>query len=159
MFHIVFNANESYIKYLAVLCYSIVAHTNLRKNENQEGYHFHILTDGLTFQTQEKIKQFQAQLAEIYPCNIDVYFLGDEDFEGLPKLNGNYLTYFRLKIANVLPQEIQKCLYLDVDMLCLSDIREIFSIDLGGKICAAVKDADYRTSRIMKPKNESRGGG
>lgn len=28
MYHIVFNSNESYIKYLAVLAYSIVLNTN-----------------------------------------------------------------------------------------------------------------------------------
>ena len=81
----------------------------------------------------------------------------DSDFQGLPKLNGNYLAYFRLKMASHLPQEITTCLYLDVDMLCVSDIRGIFDIDLGYKVCAVVLDADYQPHRIMEGRHSERG--
>ncbi|XAK47169.1 glycosyltransferase [Campylobacter coli] len=36
------------------------------------------------------------------------------------------LPYYRLKLGSVLEKQIDKCIYLDSDMLCLCDIREIF---------------------------------
>ena len=61
MFHIVFNVNEEYVKYLAVLCHSIIKSTPrdspLRSGGGgkipyndplKEGYCFHILTDGMS---------------------------------------------------------------------------------------------------------------
>lgn len=68
---------------------------------------------------------------------------GEQLFESFRELNGNHLTYFHLKMAEILPQEIKRCLYLDVDMLCVSDLGEIFTLDLKGKLCGAVLDVHY----------------
>ena len=48
MYHIVFNVNDGYIKYLSVLLYSIVKNTD---NTGGGGFVFHILTDGLKHET------------------------------------------------------------------------------------------------------------
>ena len=62
-------------------------------------------------------------------------------------------------MASCLPKEIQKCLYLDVDMLCVADIREIFYKDLQGKICGVVLDTHYLPSRIMPSINNDENNG
>lgn len=210
MHHIVFNANDDYIKYLAVLCHSIVknaAHNNiietmggggepsfthtqsisyhekgnesiplslnnpdlskdntpLYKSQNSQiqnnPFAFHILTNGLKHETEQKLQALELELNKIYPCKFHIYTLSDSMFHGLPKLNNNYLTYFRLKMVSHLPKEIQKCLYLDVDMLCMADIREIFHKDLGGKICGVVLDVHYLSSRIMPSINNDENNG
>ncbi len=110
---------------------------------------FHILTDGLKHETEQKLKALEIELNNLYSCKFHIYTLSDSMFQGLPKLNNNYLAYFRIKMASCLSKEIQKCLYLDVDMLCVADIREIFYKDLQGKICGVVLDAHYLPSRIM----------
>lgn len=120
-------------------------------------FHFHILTDGINDITKEKLREFEACLNELYPCKFSIYTFCDSVFYDLPKLNGNYLTYFRLKLASYLPQDIKTCLYLDVDMLCMQDIRDIFNIDLQDKVCGVVLDADFRISRIMEGKNNNGG--
>lgn len=157
MFHVVFNADKSHIKYLSVLCYSIICHSSGASKRG--GFAFHILTDKIDVGMRAKMAEFEVELSKLCPCKIDFYLLDDEKFHGLPKLNENYLTYFRLKIASVLPQEIQRCLYLDVDMLCLSDITELFSLDLEGKVCGMVRDAHYRDLRVMPSINPREGGG
>ena len=125
-------------------------HTNKQAPKtNQTPFCFHILTDGISQDTKEKLKDFERELNKTYPCQFRIYTLLDSDFQGLPKLNGNYLAYFRLKMASHLPQEITTCLYLDVDMLCVSDIRGIFDIDLGYKVCAVVLDVPYCPIRAM----------
>ena len=127
--------------------------TPLYKSQNSQiqnnPFAFHILTNGLKHETEQKLQALELELNKIYPCKFHVYTLSDSIFQGLPKLNNNYLTYFRLKMVSHLPKEIQKCLYLDVDMLCMADIREIFYKDLQGKICGVVLDVHYLSSRIM----------
>ena len=122
----------------------------------QKPFCFHILTDGLKHETQQKLQAFQIELNKIYPCEFRVYMLSDSIFQGLPKLNNNYLTYFRLKMASCLPQDIKTCLYLDVDMICVADIREIFYTDLQGKICGVVLVPDLQEDQeYQAPKKDS----
>ncbi len=156
--HIVFNVNDSYIKYLAVLCFSIIQNSKPHHVRDKKSYTFHLLTDGLLKDTKVKISQLQKRLNQIHPCRFIIYTLSDEDFVGLPKLCGNYLTYFRLKLGSFLPKEIKKVLYLDVDMLCVGDIREIFEMDLGGRVLGAVIDAHYTHLRIMQNKDSHQEG-
>lgn len=152
MFHFVFNANENYIPYLAVLCYSLVQNTDQRDRNKRrcKPYCFHLLSDGMSLKLQTQLKLFEQKLNQFYPCKFQIYILDDKEFEGLPKLNGNYLTYFRLKIPEILPTEVKTCLYLDVDMLCVGDVRKVFEIQMGHKICGAVLDAHYSPCRIMR---------
>ena len=49
-------------------------------------------------------------------------------------------TYARLLIGKCLPDEIEKVIYLDGDMLVLSDLRNIWDVDLKGHPLAAVQD-------------------
>ncbi len=48
--------------------------------------------------------------------------------------------YLRLFIPSFLPKDVEKVLYLDVDMIVRKDITTLFEIDLGENIVAAVQD-------------------
>lgn len=168
MFHIVFNADENYIKYNAVLIMSIIKAALVADMRQQEAnnppppqdsktqesraFRFHILSDSLLPATQEKLKKFEKEIRLLYPCRILVHYLSGEEFKDSPKWanHTNHLTYFRLKLASVLPKEIDRCLYLDVDMLVLRDLRELFTYDLGENIAAVVLDCSnpYQEKRL-----------
>ncbi|MDX1929810.1 MAG: glycosyltransferase family 8 protein [Pirellulaceae bacterium] len=51
------------------------------------------------------------------------------------------VTFFRMLIGRYLPNEIQKVIYLDCDVLVRKDLRELFECDLQGKTIAAVQDS------------------
>ena len=129
-----------------------ISETSLN-NTNQTPFHFNILTDGISKETKEKLKDFEKELNKIYPCKFSIYMLSDSDFKGLPKLHGNYLAYFRIKMASYLPQDIKTCLYLDVDMLCVSDIRGIFEVDLKDMVCGVTINARYCPLLAMPSRN------
>lgn len=71
-----------------------------------------------------------------------MHFVDDTIFEDFPKWGfdkqKNYTTYYRLLVSRFVPEGIEKCLILDVDALVVCDIRELFAIDLGECIVAAV---------------------
>lgn len=157
MFHIVFNINDAYAKYCAVTITSIIQATNSKKlgggqtnsHKKNEKYVFHILTENLTQTTQEKFQALAKSLNNTYPCEILIYPISDKEFQNCPKLHGTYTTYLRLKSASILPKNITKCLYLDVDLFALSDLRDIFAIALGDNLLAAV--GDFNTNKYLSP--------
>lgn len=115
-------------------------------------YHFHILSDFFSKSTQEKLLKLQSKLSIIYPLEITIHLCDDAEFRenNLPKLNENYLCFYRLLFARFLDFSAQKVLYLDVDMIVLGDLREIFAIDLEDKVCGVV--LDYKANRLLMPK-------
>ena len=49
-------------------------------------------------------------------------------------------TYFRFKIPEMIPQEVEKILYLDVDLIIQKSIRGLFEIEMGDYYFAACRD-------------------
>ncbi|EAI6922715.1 TPA: glycosyltransferase family 8 protein [Campylobacter jejuni] len=157
MFHIVFNSDENYIKYSAVLMTSIVKNTNVKLGfkdyfnkanisedlkiykfikpfyrNKDEKYIFHIIINQISDQTRSKLIDLQNNLNQHYPCEIIIHNIDDSTFhrDNLTTWNGNYSTYYRLKIASLLDKDINICLYLDIDMLVMSDLRQLWTLDL-----------------------------
>ncbi len=54
-------------------------------------------------------------------------------------------VYFRLWLADFLPGNMDRILYLDSDIICRGDIAPLFDADLGGATLGAVRQ--FRTSR------------
>lgn len=191
MFHIVFNADDNYIKYAAVLINSIIKNTNknkkfkdfcksqdfkaaenslcddyenidfnaLSKEEKKEGYVFHIMSDFISEKNRSKLAKFQSILSQIYPCEIKIYILKDDLFKNYATWgeNQNHSTYYRLMLSEILPLNLKRCLYLDVDMLAFIDLRELFAIDLKDKIAGIVLGSKYLNKQIFKYKDIYKG--
>lgn len=136
-----FCADENYIKFTCVLIYSIVLNSNEKHN-----FVFHILSDTLSDETKDKIKLFAKELN----LDIKIYEINDLDFQAAEvKLRNSLLTYFRFKIPSILDTNIDKCLYLDTDMLCLCDINELFNLNLNEQLAAVSRDIFPKDKKIL----------
>jgi lipopolysaccharide biosynthesis glycosyltransferase len=54
---------------------------------------------------------------------------------------GSYITnatFLRLFISELLPNDVEKVLYLDIDILINSNLEDLFSLDFSTPICAAI---------------------
>lgn len=74
---------------------------------------------------------------------------GDGNFFGLE-------AYSRIFCAFLLPNEVEKIVYFDADMICTGDIKEIYDIELGGKTWGACMDLGIMPKdleRLRLPKN------
>ncbi|WP_079754665.1 glycosyltransferase family 8 protein [Campylobacter coli] len=140
MYHIVFNSNNAYIKYAAVLMTNIIKTTKIESNFKKERYHFHILIDFISEESKSRLFSLEKELNYIYPCKIDYYITNNSLFEtfNLAKIRGGFAAYYRVFLASSLPYFIKKCIYLDIDTLILKDIRELFHINLNNKILGVV---------------------
>jgi lipopolysaccharide biosynthesis glycosyltransferase len=50
-------------------------------------------------------------------------------------------SHMRILLPRLLPERIERALYLDVDILCLGSLHELFELDLQGNIAGAGQDA------------------
>ena len=116
----------------------------LNKDEQREGFIFHILSDFVSENSRDKLDKLAKELSQIYPCEIHIHICEDKMVKELPSFC-TALTFFRLFIPDILAHRAKSCLYLDVDMLVLGDLRGLFALDLTDKIAAVIKDiADTR---------------
>lgn len=60
----------------------------------------------------------------------------------LPLVNNSYPlnTYVRILIPYFIPKEVKKIIFLDVDMIMLDDISNLWKMDIGDKVIGAVND-------------------
>lgn len=125
---------------------------SLSDDEKREGYIFHIISDFLSDDSRTRFTHLAKDLAKIYPCEIYIHICDDKLFSGLPRLNDNYLTYFRFFIPRFMPPNCVSCLYLDIDMLVVGDLRELFALDMGEKCVGVVSDYAHNSVKL-RPKS------
>ena len=128
--NIVLSSDNNYAQHIAVVIASIMAKTT-------EKVCFYVINDNISKDKIEKLK------------NTAVSFKSQIEFISVPKakFNNVYLSghvskaaYFRLVLADILPNDIEKVIYLDVDLLVYDDIKKLWKIDLENLPLAAVPD-------------------
>ena len=60
----------------------------------------------------------------------------------------NEVSYYRLLLGNIIPEEINKVIYLDSDLIVFDDIKKLWDIDLYNKIVGAVPDVGQHTRYV-----------
>lgn len=145
-YNIVCCTDEKFLRALGVLLISIL--------ENNTGnFAFHIFYRGnLSIENEQKLRQ----IAYSYKISLIVYCIDDSQFTTLHTTDViNLVTYYRFIAPYILADlNIAKILYLDVDMLCVGDIKKLFDIELKDNIAYTVKDP---TDIAMKKYCESIG--
>tara|TARA_Y100000816_G_scaffold208839_1_gene154659 strand:+ start:24934 stop:25845 length:912 start_codon:yes stop_codon:yes gene_type:complete len=78
-------------------------------------------------------KKYKTKLKKYKNLNkIEIYKFEDTNYD-FPNLNNShvsYATYFRMFISNYLPQDIDFLIYLDADILCLSNPRFVLDEEI-----------------------------
>lgn len=132
-FDITINTDEKYVQHaVATLC-------SLFENNKEHLITVHVLQRGLS----EESKNFITNLSQRYNNKVVFYSVDEEKLQGVQFRKNRPLSmaaYYRLLLSSVLPESIDKVLYLDCDMIVLRDISEIFSIELNDYALAASLD-------------------
>lgn len=141
---IFFTIDEKYVPFLDVAIRSMI------KNSSDEYcYKVNVLYQGLN----EEQKQAIVSLSDIKE-NFDVEMVYmEEKMDSMISREKNWFKwtisiYFRLFIAEMFP-EIDKGIYLDSDIILLSDIAEIYNSDLGDNVLGAVHDCSVESVPVF----------
>ena len=62
----------------------------------------------------------------------------------------NYAAYYNLKIADILPKDVHRVIYMDGDMIVDGDIRPLWEMDLKGNACGMVLAPDWKEPYIFE---------
>ena len=139
MLNIVFASNNDYSSLLSICLISLL-------ENNKRDFDFinvFVLDDGIN----ELNKQKLCLLTKKYSCNITFIkteILNSNDKLMMPLDKEEYgkslTTYSRLFLSTLLPNDINKVIYLDCDALILGSYKELWDLDISDYYCAAVVD-------------------
>ncbi len=130
--NIAISISENYIPY------SYIMLTSLCENNRIEPLNVYILHGGIAANSLQAFNRLtNAYNCSIYFLEINKSVFGDK----LPRTNEWTIEiYYRFTLPELLPPEIDKILYLDVDTIILDDLSKLYHMDLKGKSVGACKD-------------------
>lgn len=115
---------------------------SLCKSNMNEVVTFHIVCDE---SVNEHVKaQLKDVIKNFTDKSIIFYYINGEQFNKYPNLSNWYLSkaaYYRLFLTEILPDSLDKVLYLDCDLLVLQSLGNIWDINLKGFALAAIIDS------------------
>jgi len=135
MIEIAFCTDNKYAMPAAVMMYSVCLHTG-RVSFNA------IVPAGFSKQNREGFDRITSR----FGASINYVTIPDNLTEGFPvglknqPAHVSIATYYRLFMAQLLPQTLDKVIYLDCDLICQSSLEELWNIDLNEAPLACVND-------------------
>lgn len=130
---IVLSPDNNYVQHCTAVMCSILLNC-----DNTSYIRFHILDNNIT----EKNKEIMSSLKSIRPFDINYYDMSAFDLSQFP-LNRKHIsvaTYYRLFIKEILPEYIERALYLDCDVIVEKDLKELWNVDLSGYLAGVSED-------------------
>ena len=144
--NICFTTDNNYIRPLSCTIASILKNTDIETD-----LHIFILEYDISNENKNKI----LSLKKIKDCKISFIKTDSTIFYNFPDFQGGYITktaYFRFLIADLL-KDIDKVLYLDCDIIVLSQIEELFRQDITDFYIGAVEDVVFYFDRMCSIKD------
>lgn len=140
--NIVLTFDNNYTSHAAVVIISLC------KN-NIGCHHFHVITDYIS----EQNKGSLTTLVQSLGCNISFYAVNIKllkDFPIGPGTTNTYVTlatYYRLFMIDILPQEVNKILYLDCDIVINGKLDRLWNWEFSSNACIAAVEEQYKLGK------------
>ncbi len=139
---IFFAVDDGYIPFLAVTLQSLVDNSS----EKYE-YLIRILYTNINEENMKKIKKYEKDNISIVFVNLTEYIEKIKD-KLYTRDYYSKTTYFRLFIPNLYPQ-YNKALYLDSDVVLLTDVANLYNIDLEDNLVGGAPDDVIQTIEVF----------
>lgn len=132
--HIVLNMDDDYLKPTVVMLTSVFA------NNPRRHFTVHVLSAGLTEGVRKRLEYFVSN-----PYGHDVVFhdVGGNDTKMFPEYVNSHISMaanYRLFVADILPADVHRALYLDCDLIVDSPLDDLLNTDISRYAVAAVED-------------------
>lgn len=125
--NLLFSIDDSYVDQFKTTLYSVW------QNAADKDFSVYVLQKK-ELKKNPEIEDFCRKLGLSYHPLV----IGEKDFEDAP-VTDRYLEtiYYRLLAHEYLPQDLDRILYLDADILCLNDVGELYHLGMGERLYAA----------------------
>jgi len=132
MIHLVSLADEAFVPGLSLTMIS-----SLLFLPKTESVTFHILSGLLTKASIDYLEKISSRYHS--KCELVFHHISPDDFKGWkPGPNNSMMTYARLLLGSLLPTT-SKVLYIDSDMIVLSNLMELWEMPMHGKMILAAR--------------------
>jgi lipopolysaccharide biosynthesis glycosyltransferase len=138
-----FAVDDEYIPFLAVALQSLVDNSSSKYQ-----YSIKILNTNIANDNKEKIKKYERENVDIEFVDLN-YYIGKVKDKLYTRDYYSKTTYFRLFIPELYPQ-YTKAVYLDSDIIILSDIADLYNIDMETNLVAAAPDDVIQTYDVFQ---------
>lgn len=132
--NLLFAVDDKFAEHMLVTLFSI-----FRNSPTTNTYDVYVLQD----QPLQQAAHLKAVLARwhmtYHPVLVDDAVFNDAPVsDRYPKS-----IYYRLLASELLPQDLDKILYLDADILVINDLTPLYQVDLTGQLYAAAMHTDF----------------
>lgn len=100
----------------------------------------HVITQGFSDETISLIRKTEAKYSR--PDSVRIYNINEDIFSDYP-LSDQFpeSVYFRYLYAKILPESVERIIYIDCDTVVLSDLRNLWHTEMSeSSLMAAVED-------------------
>ena len=141
---VAFAASNNYVPMLVTTIHSMLSNAS-----SEYRYDIVVLHKGITWEKQECMRAFfcKSDNVALQFCDVSRVVAKYDLTTNNPHISIE--TYYRFLIQELLPY-YNKVLYLDSDLIVKGDVSELFKVDLGDNLLAAVRDVDYCGNLNMK---------
>lgn len=120
----------------------VMMHSVCRNNQDQD-LRFHVIID------ESVTEEDKADLKDVATGDVCFYDVDSRVFNSMPLIGTlSYATYYRLLIPQILPDDIDKVLFLDGDIIVRHSLRPLWETDINEYALAAVTDSAESTIEI-----------
>ncbi len=138
--HVAVSCDDNYVRHVAAVFQSLLE--NASRPRDVRLYLIDAgIESGNIARLRRVVERFQTTLS-IIPADLD-------RFAGLPVLRYGSAVYQRIALADYLPEEVDRALYLDSDLVVLGDVFELWQVDLHGFPVAAVENLSPTACRQL----------
>lgn len=107
----------------------------IENSSSEREYYLYVLDGGI-----ERKKAFYELIEDHSNFHIEFIDMGNRFLDAYESRHVKKAAYYRLAIFEIF-KDLNKILYIDADSYVLSDIGELFDIDLEGSLVAGVRDS------------------
>lgn len=136
---ILFSCNTNYVGPTKVFLYSVCKSN--AEHEVDFWFVYHDMTQEGIGELQRVINLFPRK--RLHLLDVGGEFLKDVKLDFL-----SIETFYRIKAIDMLPADLHRILYLDVDMVVKGDLSELFTISLEGHPIAACEDMNAKIASV-----------
>lgn len=134
--NIVCATDDNYVPYCGIML------TSVYENNRDVEITTYILTGRLSEYNRDRL----SRLSELYKTKIEIIILEDDNLRNCPIWVGDHIStvgYYRLSMAEVLPEDVKKVLYLDCDIIVVQSLRDLWNTDITNYAVAVAIDSGH----------------
>ena len=130
IYNIVIVADNGYIQHSAVMLCSLF------ESNKDKRFHIFLFTTDISKENESRL----TKLISKYSNELDIKRILLDGISDLPVGMWTTFMYLKLFMPLELPADVERCLFLDGDMIIHDDIEALYQWNLNGKVIAAAED-------------------